>query len=115
MSTVTLDTSRLDHYQQQLAPATVQAVTETTEAVVATWQATVAVDTGAYQESVKRYGSGLAQGAAAGVDHDFAQEFGRPDLPRYRYRPAARPAAEAQRERHKERVAAAVRKIGGGS
>lgn len=110
MSKVTLDTTGLDHFRRQLQPEMERAVTETTAAVWAKMRQNVAVDQGDLQAGIEEYGSGLNQGVKTDQEYDYAQEFGRPDLPNYTYTPYARPAAEAERNRYKERAKAAIKR-----
>jgi len=110
MSKVTHDTSGLARFRRALRPETEQAVSDTTTAVQRLAQATVRVDTGELRESIEKGGSGLSQDVHTDAAHASAQEFGRPDLANYGYTPYLKPSAEAERERHKERCKAAIRR-----
>lgn len=107
MNSVTL-TSAISEAIARLEPAAAQAVSETNGVVLARMVATVAVDEGELQASIHEIGSGLDQGVEVGTDHAWPQEVGRPDLPNYTYTPFAKPSAEAERQNHKDRVAARV-------
>lgn len=125
MAGVTYKKGRLTRFRQQLRPNVVRAVDRTTAAVLRDMQQNCAKDTHELHDSMERTGDGLEQGVKAGAPHAYAQEFGRPDLderaaerssvtgdetPGYTFTPYARPAAEANRQRHTDNVAVAVRR-----
>ncbi len=115
MTKVEINTMGLARLQGLLEAECEAVVTESTSFVWSNARQFVAVDQGDLQASIVEGGAGLEQTveAGSGLNYAHAQEFGRADIPVYRYTPFIKPAVEIERPNFIERLKQAIRRAGG--